>query len=92
MATFFVQMVFKLDKGILAGQVKSGILKTGMQTEINGKKMQIETMEIHHNRVNEAPEGSNVGIMLANSDYNSLQSLSGKFIEFYYFSGLGREN
>ncbi len=65
---FEVQDVYNIMgvRVIPVGKVVSGILKVGQTTQVNGKKAVVKTIEMHHQQLQQAVEGDNVGINLSN--------------------------
>ncbi len=68
------------------GLVKEGVLKIGMDLEIEGTIMTVKSIEMHHKQIQEAKEGDDIGMTLANADYNLLK---GKIRTEAFFSGEG---
>jgi len=84
MTIFFIQDLYSITGiGVIpVGQVKSGTLKIGMKLKLNGKIMEIKSIEMHHNHIKEAKEGDNVAIILDNADLNTLTNHIRKSVEF----------
>ncbi len=76
-ATVFVQDLYKIAGigFVLVGNVRSGTLKVGMKLNIAGKIMAIKSIEAHHQQIQEARIGDNVGFALDGGDYNSLKQI-----------------
>jgi elongation factor 1-alpha len=83
-AVFFIQDVYNITGlgPVPVGQVKEGIIKLGMQLNVNGKVMEIKSIEMHHEQLKEANQGYNVGIALRNGDYNLLKQFIRKDVVF----------
>ena len=66
MATFYVQDVYNIKGvGIIpVGKVESGIIKLGMQANLGSTVVKIKSIEMHHEKLQEAKEGLNVGILV----------------------------
>ena len=64
MATFFIQDVYRITSigAVPVGKVESGILRVGMKANIDGKLIEIKTIEKYHQQIKEAQTGDNVGI------------------------------
>ena len=60
------------------GKVVEGTLKVGMKIGIDGKIMEIKSIEMHHKQLTEAHEGDNIGFALRNGDYDLLKKIRGK--------------
>jgi len=67
---------------IPVGNVKSGTLKIGMKLNINGKIMSVESIEMNHQKVQEANEGNKIGFSLSGGDYNTLKSIGRRDVAF----------
>lgn len=63
-ATILIQDVYNITGiGVVpVGEVKQGTLKTGMQAVVNGKTVTVKTIEMHHEQLEEAHEGDNIGM------------------------------
>jgi translation elongation factor EF-1alpha len=85
MSTFFVQDIFKISgtKIILVGEVKSGILRTGMKLSIDDKIMEIKSIETYNKQIKEAKKGDKVGIFLSNANYDLLKNYKKQYLEFF---------
>jgi len=64
MATFFIQDVYNIAGigAVPVGKVESGVLRIGMKANIDGKIIEIKSIEKHHEQIKEAQPGDNVGI------------------------------
>lgn len=84
MGAFLIQDIYNIAGiGIIAvGQIKSGILKIGMKINLDGRIMEVKSIEMYHMQVKEAKEGDNVGIALSNSDSKILRNFIGKPLTF----------
>lgn len=100
MASFFIQDIYRITGiGVVpVGRVEDGILRVGMKLHIDGKILELRSVEINHQQIKEANSGSNVAINLRlinenkgffgklfrNSDegYNLLKNYKGKSVEF----------
>ncbi|MFH1587421.1 MAG: EF-Tu/IF-2/RF-3 family GTPase [Candidatus Diapherotrites archaeon] len=51
---------------IPTGTVTSGVIMPGQKAEINGKVVQIKTIEANHRRLENAIEGEKIGMSLSN--------------------------
>jgi len=85
MTTFFIMDVYRITGvGVVpVGQVKGGILKVGMKLALEGKSMEIKSMQMHHKDIKEAKEGDQVGFALINGDYDLLKKYARKYVDFY---------
>ena len=78
MATImFIQDIFNITGvGIVTvGEIKQGVLRLGMNLDIDGKVMTVKSIEMKHRKISEAYAGCNVGIFLENGDFNLLKSV-----------------
>ena len=77
-AKVFIQDVYNITGiGVVpVGQVKEGILKLGMKLNIGGTIMTVKTIEMHHNQLQEAKPGDNIGFSLQGGDKNLVQSVA----------------
>jgi len=75
-ATFLIEDLFKIgDSNIVpVGSIKRGVLSVGMKTEVMGKTMKVQSIEIKHKKVTEAQTGESIGIFLENGDYDILKN------------------
>jgi len=82
--TFFVQDVYRITGigAVPVGNVRKGTLKVGLKIKIGEKVITITRIEQHHETVQEAAEGANVGITLDNVDYELLKRLISEEIIF----------
>jgi len=80
--SFQVQDVFKITGvGIVpVGKVLSGSISVGQTTHINGKFAMIKSIEMHHQQMQAAYPGDNVGICLDGVAKNDVQK--GMILEF----------
>ena len=80
----YIQEVFNITGigAVLVGNVKSGTLKIGMKLRINGKNMTVKTIEKHHEKLQVAHEGDNIGFALSGGDYNSLKPVIKQDVTF----------
>lgn len=85
MATFFLREVFRITGlgVVVVGEVKSGVLRPGMKTNVGGKSMEIKAMEMKHEQLTEAKEGNKAGIHLKNGDYDFLKDIRKSDIQFF---------
>jgi len=67
---------------VLVGDVKSGVLKDKMISNIDGKTVTIMTIEKNRKKVDEANVGDNVGLSLSGGEYNKLKKMKGLDITF----------
>ena len=83
-ATVFIQDVFRITGvGIIpVGNVKDGTLKIGMKLNIDGKVMVVKSIEMHHQQIQEAHAGDNIGFCLENGDYELLKKVARTCITF----------
>jgi len=63
MATVLIQDVYTITGvgTIPVGQVTEGILKAGMKANINGKTIEVRSIEMKHQQIQEAKPGDNIG-------------------------------
>ena len=83
-ATVFIQDVYTITGiGIVpVGQVKSGVFRVGMKSNIGGKVMEVKSIEMHHQQLTEANVGDNIGFNLKNGDKNLIQAVCRTEVEF----------
>ena len=83
-ATVFIQDVFRITGvGIIpVGNVKDGTLKIGMKLNIDGKVMAVKSIEMHHQQIQEAHVGDNIGFSLENGDYELLKKVARTDVTF----------
>lgn len=64
MATFRLIDVYNLTGiGLVpVGKVEEGIIRIGMKANLEGSIIEIKEIEMHHEKINEAKAGDNVGI------------------------------
>ncbi len=64
MAIFFIQEVYNIAGigPVPVGKVERGVLRIGMKANIDGKIIEIKSIEKHHEQIKEAQTGDNVGI------------------------------
>ncbi|MFP4424765.1 MAG: hypothetical protein ACLFP2_06085 [Candidatus Woesearchaeota archaeon] len=67
---------------VLVSSVKTGTLKLGMITNIEGKRLKVNSIEKKHAMVKEAYEGEECGITLKGTRYDTLERLKKKDVEF----------
>ncbi len=82
---------------VLVGTVKSGILKPGMRSRIDGKVIEAKSIEKNHELLTEARMGDNVGINIKQLDppigffartfsgnklYSAFKNYKGRQVEF----------
>lgn len=81
MARFFIQDVYRITGiGVVpVGRVEDGILRVGMKLHIDGKIMEIRSIEINHQQIREANSGSNVAINLRLINQTSINQNKGFF-------------
>ena len=77
-AKVFIQDVYNITGiGVVpVGQVKEGVLKLGMKLNIGGTVMTVKTIEMHHNQLQSANPGDNIGFSLQGGDKNLVQSVA----------------
>ncbi|MBD3209226.1 hypothetical protein GF367_02300 [Candidatus Woesearchaeota archaeon] len=65
-ATIYLQDVYHITGlGVVpVGEVKSGTLRVGMRAGVNGKTAVVKTIEMHHEQLQEAHAGDNIGFSL----------------------------
>ena len=65
-ATIYVQDVYNITGiGVVpVGEVKSGTLRIGMRTNANGVLGTVKTIEMHHQQLQEANAGDNIGFTI----------------------------
>ena len=83
-AVVSIQKVFNIKEvgAISTGTVKSGTLKIGMAMSLNGVALLVKTMEIDHQRIEEADAGQSIGFSLSESDYEAVKSIAGTDVTF----------
>ncbi|MFO7710844.1 MAG: EF-Tu/IF-2/RF-3 family GTPase [Candidatus Woesearchaeota archaeon] len=67
---------------VVTSSVKSGTLKPGMITDIEGKRLTVSSIEKDHAMVQEAHEGEECGFTLKGAKYDTLERLKKKDVEF----------
>lgn len=69
MAKFLIQDVFNImGRGtILGGLVEEGMLRTGMKADLEGKIVEIKSIEVQNKQLDQAETGIVAGILLAYS-------------------------
>ena len=67
---------------VVVGNVTQGTLVPGMKIGINGKIMEIKSIQAKHKQLTQANEGMAIGISLRNGDRKILEMIKGKEIVF----------
>jgi translation elongation factor EF-1alpha len=67
---------------VLVGEVKSGVLKPNMKLNVNGKIMEVKSIEMNRLMINEAQSGDKIGFSLSNANDKILGKLIGKEVKF----------
>ena len=77
-AVVFIQGVYNITGigPIPVGNVKSGTLKIGMKLNVNGVVREVKGIEMHHQKIQEAHVGDNVGISFVAANYDTLQNVT----------------
>ena len=83
-AAVFIQDVYNITGigAVPVGIVKSSAFRIGMKLDINGKIMTVKSIEMHHQQLQEAHEGDNIGFTLNGGDYKLLKSVVGQDVTF----------
>ena len=80
----FIQDVYNITGigAVPVGNIKSGTLRIGMKSNINGKIMTVKSIEMHHQQIQEAHYFDNIGFSLSGGDYQTLKSVIRQDVTF----------
>lgn len=69
MAKFLIQDVFSIEgRGTIpVGLIEEGTLRIGMKADLEGKIVEIKSIEVQNKQIDQAETGTNAGILLAYS-------------------------
>jgi translation elongation factor EF-1alpha len=88
MAKILIKEVYKITGlgNVLVGIVESDIVKIGMKANINGNIIEIKTIEMNRQMINEAKKGDNIGfnIKFIQKNYSSNKSFFKKLFNPFY--------
>ena len=82
--TVYIQDVYNITGiGVVpVGAVKDGELRIGMKLTINGVVMTLKSIEMHHQSLQVAHVGDNIGFTLQGGNKNLLNQVKGKHVIF----------